>query len=101
MKSEVILIIVGMAAVTYLPRMIPLVVLSRLALPPFVQNVLKNVPFAILGALILPGVLQTKGGIWFGIIGSLVAFFAAYLGANVVIVVFSAIVSLVIYGMIV
>ncbi|MFY4774261.1 AzlD domain-containing protein [Metabacillus sp. RGM 3146] len=100
MNNEVILLILGMALVTYIPRMVPIVILSKLTLPPFIQNVLKNVPFAILGALIIPGIFQTQGGIWFGVIGALTAFIAAYLGANVIIVVFSAILSLVVYGMI-
>lgn len=100
MNNEVILLILGMAIVTYIPRMLPLVVFSRLKLPPFIQNVLKNVPFAILGALIIPGIFQTQGGLLFGVIGALTAFIAAYLGANVIIVVFSAILSLVVYGMI-
>ena len=52
MDKTILLMIIGMGLVTYLPRMIPLVALGQLKLPVFVQNVLKNVPYATLGALI-------------------------------------------------
>lgn len=55
MNSSIVWMIVGMGIVTYLPRMIPLVFLEKLKLPSFIQGVLKNVPYAILGALIFPG----------------------------------------------
>lgn len=56
MNSSIVWMIVGMGIVTYLPRMIPLVFLEKLKLPSFIQGVLKNVPYAILGALIFPRV---------------------------------------------
>lgn len=90
--------IIGMGLVTYIPRMLPLVVFNSVKLPPFLQNVLKNVPFAILGALIIPGVFTINEDIWFGIIGAGVAFIVAYLGANVIVVVLSSILALSIYS---
>ena len=44
----------GMALVTYLPRMIPLTILDGKELPPIVSAVLRNIPYAVLGALDLP-----------------------------------------------
>ena len=98
MDNMILLMIVGMAAVTYIPRMLPLVFLNGIQLPPFLQGVLKNVPFATLGALIVPGIFTINEDIWFGIIGAATAFIVAYLGANVILVVLSAIVSLSVYS---
>lgn len=56
MRSEIVWMIIGMGLVTYIPRMLPLAVFHRVKLPPFLQGVLKNVPYATLGALIVPGI---------------------------------------------
>lgn len=98
MDKTIILMIIGMGLVTYIPRMLPLVVFNSVKLSPFLQGVLKNVPFAILGALIIPGIFTINEDIWFGIIGAVVAFVVAYLGANVIVVVLSSIVALSIYS---
>ncbi|MFS0824283.1 AzlD domain-containing protein [Bacillus sp. 1P02SD] len=98
MDKTILLMIIGMGLVTYIPRMLPLVVFNSVKLPPFLQNVLKNVPFAILGALIIPGVFTINEDIWFGIIGAGVAFIVAFLGANVIVVVLSSILALSIYS---
>lgn len=91
MDLKIVLIIIGMAVVTYIPRMLPLVVLNGKKMNPFLQGVLQNVPYAALGALIMPGILFIHDEIWFGLIGAITAFVAAYLGANVIIVVLSSI----------
>ncbi|WP_077617188.1 AzlD domain-containing protein [Bacillus sinesaloumensis] len=98
MDKTILIIIIGMGLVTYIPRMLPLVVFNSVKLPPFLQNVLKNVPYAILGALIIPGIFTINEDIWFGIIGAAVAFLVAYLGANVIVVVLSSILALSIYS---
>jgi branched-subunit amino acid transport protein len=101
MTSELIWMIAGMAVATYLPRMLPLVLLNTETIPPFVQGVLKNVPYAILGALIFPGILTFSEDIWFGIIGAITAFAAAYFGANLILVVLCSITALSIYSFLV
>lgn len=98
MNNTIVWMIIGMGIVTYIPRMLPFVALSGLKLPTFVQGVLKNVPYATLGALIVPGIFMIQEDIWFGIIGAGVAFLAAFLGANVIVVVLSAIAALSVYS---
>lgn len=51
------LLIVGMALVTYLPRLLPALFLDRFEFPGWFKRWLKNIPYAALGALIFPGVL--------------------------------------------
>lgn len=100
MDKTILLMILGMGLVTYLPRMVPLVALSQLKLPTFIQNVLKNVPFATLGALIVPGIFLISDDIFFGIVGAIAATAIAFTGANVIVVVMGAIGTLVLYSMI-
>jgi branched-subunit amino acid transport protein len=99
MNNTILLMIIGMGLVTYLPRMIPLVALSQLKLPQFVQNVLKNVPYATLGALIVPGIFLISDDMIFGIVGAIAATLIALTGANVIIVVMGSIGTLVLYSM--
>jgi len=99
MKTEIVWMILGMGLVTYIPRMIPFVLFKGKELPPFIQGVLKNVPFATLGALIFPAILLIqKNDIWYGVLGAAAAFIAAFLGANVIIVVLGSIAVLSIYS---
>lgn len=91
--------ILGMAVVTYLPRAIPLTFLEGRELPEAVQNVLRNIPFAVLGALIFPAVLFIQEDIWFGVIGAAAAFAIALSGANVMVVVLGSIAVLALYSL--
>lgn len=92
-STTIWLIIFGMAIVTYIPRLLPFIFLNRETIPPLLQSILKNVPYAALGALIFPGILFIQDNIWFGIVGGLVALVVSYLGASLVIVVISAVVA--------
>lgn len=98
MKIEIIWMIIGMGLVTYIPRMLPFVLFKGKELPAFLQGFLKNVPYAILGALIFPGILLIQKDIWYGVIGAAAAFIAAFLGANVIIVVLGSIAVLAVYS---
>lgn len=53
-NRDFLLLLLAMGAVTYLPRMLPLVVLSRRALPNWFAEWLELIPAAILSALIAP-----------------------------------------------
>ncbi len=54
---DFIILTVCMGAVTYLPRMLPLVVLSRRRLPAWFSEWLELIPPAILSALLAPSLL--------------------------------------------
>lgn len=60
MRMEILLIFAGMTAVTYLPRMLPLVILSRLELPPLIKLWLSYVPVAVLAALLAPSLVAPE-----------------------------------------
>lgn len=56
--STFVFIILGAMLVTYLPRMLPLVVLSKVTLPKKVLKFLDYVPIAILGAILIPSLVM-------------------------------------------
>jgi branched-subunit amino acid transport protein len=93
------MMIIGMGVVTFIPRMLPFIMFRGKELPPFLQGVLKNVPYATLGALIFPAVLYIQEDIWYGVVGALAAFVVAFLGANVIVVVMGSIAVLSAYSL--
>ena len=60
-QTLILWIIVGMWAVSFLPRMLPLQLLSGRQLHPLVAAWLKLVPAAVLPAILVPLVLLEKG----------------------------------------
>lgn len=91
-NSMMIITIIGMAVVTYLPRMIPFVMFQGKEFSPFIKGVLHNVPYATLGALVFPAIfLIQEGDAMFGVVGMVAAFLIGFLGANVIFVVLGSI----------
>ncbi len=71
---KTLLLILGMALVTYIPRLLPAIFLDRVQFPAWFQKWLKSIPYAALGALIFPGVLLVdQDQPLIGIIGGLAA----------------------------
>lgn len=56
-KISLIPLILGMAFVTYGPRLLPFLFFSNMNVPPVVDAFLKAIPVAAIGALIIPGVM--------------------------------------------
>ena len=56
-QKLIFLTIIGMALVTYLPRLLPVWVLSSRSLPPLVVDWLRYVPPAVLAAMLLPSLI--------------------------------------------
>ena len=51
-----------MFLVTFVPRLIPFLFARQLDLPPWIKKWLKFFPYAALGALIFPGILEAVPG---------------------------------------
>ncbi len=62
-SSTVIITLIGMALVTYLPRLLPAWFLRNKKLPPFLVAWLRYVPIAVLSALLLPALLIQDNGL--------------------------------------
>lgn len=58
---EIALLILLMAVVTYLPRVIPVLFLSRRSLPEPIKRWLSYVPVAVLSALLAPALFTAAG----------------------------------------
>ncbi|QDI90104.1 AzlD domain-containing protein [Salicibibacter halophilus] len=87
------LIIIAMAIVTYLPRVLPVFILEHLHFPAWVNKWLKAIPYAALGALIVPGIFTVEPGAPFvGVIGGLAAAVIAYFKGHIMIVIVASIV---------
>lgn len=64
MDGKYVLLFLGMALVTYLPRFLPLYVLSRVQIPRLFILWLSYVPVAVLAALVVPGLLLADGQVF-------------------------------------
>jgi branched-subunit amino acid transport protein len=62
-QTTVLLVILGMAAATYVPRLAPAWLLSRRELNPLLARWLSYVPAAVLGALTAQSVLAPTGSV--------------------------------------
>ena len=60
-SQAVFLTMLGMLAVTYLPRVLPLWFFASRRLPPIVVSWLRYVPVAVLAAMLLPSLVVTEG----------------------------------------
>jgi len=88
----VYIIIIGMALVTMVPRFLPAFLIDKFVFKDWVNHWLQAIPYAALGALIFPAILEVKEGApHIGLIGGIVAVLLAYFGLNVVFVVIGAI----------
>lgn len=59
MKTDYLILVLGMGIVTYIPRWFPILFLSRRQLPGWLVEWLDFIPAAILSALVLPYLVTT------------------------------------------
>ena len=79
MKPNVYIYILVMAGVTYLIRMLPLVLVKKEITSPYVKSFLYYMSYAWLAAMTFPAILTaTAGGIISGAAGLIVALIVAY-----------------------
>ncbi len=80
MNDSYFLYILVMAIVTYLIRMLPIVVFQKKIHSRFLKDFLYYVPYAVLSAMTIPGVIYATGNPYTALIGFAVAIGAALLG---------------------
>ena len=79
------LMILAMAAVTYLIRMLPMVLFHKKIQSRFIRSVLYYVPYAVLAAMVFPYVLYSSGNMISAAVGTAVALAAAFARRNLVV----------------
>lgn len=67
MDTKILLVIIGMTLVTYLPRMLPMTILSKVQMPQLFLRWLKYVPPAVLAALLMPSIFVANNRLVFGL----------------------------------
>ena len=60
-QTSIFLTILGMMAVTYIPRVLPIVALSSKNLSPALTKWLECIPAAVLAAMLLPSLIVDQG----------------------------------------
>lgn len=85
--NRLFFLVLSMAVVTYLPRMAPMVLLKNIKLPGFIKTFLEFIPYAALGALIVPGILTSTGDIKSALAGTVVSTVLALFRMNTMFVV--------------
>lgn len=86
-----------MSIVTYLPRALPIVILSKIKMPEWFLQWLKYIPIAVLSALLVPGLLiaENRVDISLGnnkLLAAIPCILLAYLSKNLFVTVLSGIV---------
>jgi branched-subunit amino acid transport protein len=91
--SKAIITIIGMAAVTFLPRSIPALLMGKVKLGKKVKKYLRLIPYTAMAALIFPGVfLVDAARPEIGIAGGGIAAILAYKKVPIMICVISAVI---------
>ena len=98
--TYVLLSILIMALVTYLPRMLPLVLFRKTIENQFIKSFLAYVPYAVLGGMTFPSILfstSPDGGfslvyVLGGLVGMLAAMVLAYFNRGLLLVAVSSVV---------
>ena len=91
-STHIWLLIFGMMAVTYIPRMLPSVLIEKLKFGPKMEKFLNLIPYTAMAALIFPGVFAVdSANPIIGIVGGAVAFILAWRKCPVMVCVLAAI----------
>ncbi|MCS3901604.1 AzlD domain-containing protein [Methanococcus voltae] len=90
-EYTLLIIILFMGIVTYIPRVLPIVLLKNVKLSPFWNSFFQYMPYCALSALIFPNILYSTNSMASATFGGLIAIILAYKRVNVIIVIFGAI----------
>lgn len=76
--SKTLIAVILMAAVTYIPRVFPIAIFTRKIESRFFKSFLYYIPFAVLGAMTFPGILDSTSNFYGSLVGMMVALILAY-----------------------
>lgn len=94
MNYPVILLIIGMALVTYIPRVLPGIIIEHINFNLKTEKFLSLIPYTAMAALIFPGVIKVDvNRPEIGIIGGLLAGILAWFKCPAIVCVIIAIVA--------
>jgi len=89
---EYTLLILGMALVTYIPRMLPSIIIDKMRFGAKTEKFLRLIPYTAISALVFPGVFFVDGANpYIGIAGAITAGALAWLRLPVIACVLAAV----------
>lgn len=92
MNTNILILILGMAVVTYIPRAIPAVLIDKMKFSPKMEKFLRLIPYTAMSALIFPSVFSVDTARpEIGIVGGLAAGVLAWRKRPVMVCVLAAI----------
>ena len=89
-----------MAVVTYLLRMLPLVIFRKKITNRFINSFLYYMPYSVLGAMTFPAILYSGGHMLSGIVALCAALFLAYKNKSLLAVALTAWVTVIVFELI-
>lgn len=98
---EICLYILVMAGVTYLIRMTPFVLFRKKIENRFIRSLLHYLPYAVLSAMVIPGVFSSTGSVLTASVGLAVACLLAFLDRSLIIVALGASAAAYIAGLVI
>ncbi|MCH3951604.1 MAG: AzlD domain-containing protein [Acidaminococcus sp.] len=92
MNTSLMIMILGMALVTYVPQVLPSLIMEKIVLPKKVEKFLTMIPCTAMAALIFPGILSVDTAHReIGVFGGLIAAILAWKKVPVILCVIAAI----------
>jgi branched-subunit amino acid transport protein len=90
---KLVLLILGMAIVTYLPRAIPAALIGHLRFSERTEQFLSLIPYTAMTALVFPGILTMDAtNLWIGLIGGATAFILGWRKLPIMVVIIGAVI---------
>ena len=90
--TAIVLLFLSMALVTYIPRMLPFMLVDRLRFSPRMERFLRLIPYTAMAALIFPGILSVDAARpWVGLLGGAAAALLALRKRSAILCVLAAI----------
>ena len=83
-RPEFLIYLIVMAGVTYLIRMIPMVVFKERIKSRFILSFLYYVPYAVLSAMVFPAIFYASGNVASATVGFIVAVLVSFFGKSLV-----------------
>ena len=101
MYLKMVILILVMALVTYLIRVIPMVLFRKKITSIFLKSLLFYIPYAVLSAMTFPYILYSTGSIYTALAGTVVAIIASICKRSLIIVAVLSCIAVLITGFII
>lgn len=95
--SKILICVVIMAVVTYIPRVLPIILMRRKIKSKFIKNFLDYTPYAVLGALTFPDIFYSTGNYYSAVAGTVVAIILGCFKQSLVVVAIAAIITVFVF----